>query len=121
MSRIRSEIDTPYTVFLDNDSRVTHNWLPPILETAEDKNAAVVYPVTLERAGVDEGADLRNHLFTTELRVVDVDETPYSIEEKTHRRTLPEDLPQEVAESQAFELHGVMFNTEILNSLEPPT
>ena len=120
MSRVRHEIDTPYAAFLDNDSRVTPNWLPPIIETANDKDAAVVYPVTLERSGVDEGEDLRNHLFTTELRIVDVEQTPYLIEEKTHRRTLPEDLPQAVTESQAFELHCVMFNTKILQKIELP-
>lgn len=120
MSRVRSEINTKYAAFLDNDSRVTANWLPPIIETGNIKEAAVIFPVTLEKAGVDEGADLRNHLFTTELRVVDVEQTPYLIEEKTHRRTLPKDLPQEVTESQAFELHCVMFNTKVLKEIELP-
>lgn len=120
MSKVRNEINTKYTVFLDNDSRTTEGWLPPIIETGDQKEAAVIYPVTLESSGVDEGADLRNHLFTTELRAVDVENTPYLIEEKTFRRTLPEDLPQEVTESQAFELHCVMFNTEVLKSLELP-
>ncbi|MFV1871997.1 MAG: glycosyltransferase family 2 protein [Oleiphilus sp.] len=120
MEKIRHDIDTKYTVFLDNDSRVTAGWLPPIIETGDAKNAAVIYPVTLESSGVDEGADLRNHLFTTELRVVDVDNKPYLIEEKTYRRTLPDELPQEVTESQAFELHCVMFNTDVLKSLELP-
>lgn len=120
MARIREEIDTKYTVFLDNDSRVTEGWLPPIVETGDQTGAAVIYPVTLEAAGVDEGADLRNHLFTTELRVVDVESTPYLIEEKTYRRALPEELPDEITESQAFELHCVMFNTEALKDLELP-
>lgn len=120
MSRIRHDIETKYTVFLDNDSRVTEGWLPPIVETGDAKEAAVIYPVTLESSGVDEGADLRNHLFTTELRVVDVEDKPYLIEEKTYRRALPEDLPKDVTESQAFELHCVMFNTEVLKSIELP-
>jgi len=120
MARIRSEIETPYVVFLDNDSRATDGWLPPIVETIQSTHAAIVYPVTLERSGVDAGADLRNHLFTTELRVVDVENTPYLIEHKTHRRALPEELPKDITESQAFELHCVMFDTNILQSLELP-
>ena len=120
MDRVRGHITTPYTVFMDNDTRVLPDWLPPLLETAGSRRAAVVYPVTLERAGVDQGADIRCHLFTTELRVLDVKGKPYLIEYKSHRRALPEELPESVTESQAFELHCVMFDTLVLQSLELP-
>ena len=120
IAKIRGAIQTQYTVFMDNDSRATEGWLPPIIETADAKEAAIVYPVTLERSGVDEGADIRNHLFTTELRVVDVENEPYLIEHKSFRRADVCDLPNEVTESNAFELHCVMFNTSILNKLELP-
>ncbi|MBL4820881.1 MAG: glycosyltransferase [Gammaproteobacteria bacterium] len=117
---VREHLDTKYAFFIDNDSRPTEGWLPPLIETGDKTNAAVINPVTLERAGVDEGADVRNHLFTTELRVVDVDNKPYLIEHKTYRRALPEELPDIVTETQAFELHGVMFNTEVFKALELP-
>ncbi len=120
MDRVREHLETPFTVFLDNDSRVMPKWLPILIETAETKQAAVTYPLTLESSGVDVGADIRTHLFTTELRVVDVDDKPYLIEYKTYRRALPEELPQGVTESQAFELHCVMFDTQVLKSLELP-
>src|SRR3546814_12628824 len=64
--------DTPAVVLLDNDSRVTEGWLPPLLAAMADGHA-VVTPLILEREGVDRGAALRNHLYTGELRVVDVE------------------------------------------------
>lgn len=120
MNKVRPLLMNPLTVFMDNDSRATSGWLEPLIETAQSTGAAVVSPVVLERAGVDKGAELRNHLFTTELRVVDVENTPYLIEHKTYRRALPDSLPAQTTETQAFELHCVMFNTEILQSLELP-
>lgn len=120
IDKIAKRIRTKYTVFLDNDSRVLQGWLPPLIETIESRRAAVVYPVILEREGVDEGAAIRNHLFTTEFRVVYVDENPYLIEHKTYRRALVDAIPKDVTESQAFELHCVMFDTEVLQSLEMP-
>lgn len=120
LEKLRDNLDTTYTFFMDNDSRPTENWLPPLIETADRTGAAVVNPVTLERSGVDAGADVRNHLFTTELRVVDVQDTPYLIEHKTFRRADPDELPAEVTETQAFELHGVMFRTDVFKTIELP-
>lgn len=120
IDQIRTSIHTSYTVLLDNDSRLTPNWLLPLLETATVTDAAVISPLILEREGVDEGAELRNHLYTTQLRVVEVDSKPYLIEDKTYRRVLPEDIPKEIADSEAFELHCVMFNTKDLQTLEIP-
>lgn len=120
MRKVRSELHSDYVVFLDNDSRVTPGWLTPLVDAAEQKNAAVVYPVILEKSGVDYGEQIRNHLFTTEIRSVKVDDQPYLIEHKTYRRARVEDLPDEISESQAFELHCVMFNVDILKSIELP-
>ena len=120
MSRVREHLQTRYVVFMDNDSRALEGWLPPLIETANETGAAVINPITLERSGVDEGADVRNHLFTTELRVVDVEGSPYLIEFKTFRRSLPHELPKAVTETQAFELHCVMFDTQVLKTLELP-
>ncbi|PCJ27269.1 MAG: hypothetical protein COA96_03540 [SAR86 cluster bacterium] len=120
MDRVRPLLNSPYTVFMDNDSIPLGDWLPPLITTANRQNAAVVYPVTLERAGVDDGADIRTHLYTTEFRVVDVENQPYLIEHKTYRRCLHEEIPKETTESQSFELHCVMFNTAIFKSIELP-
>lgn len=120
MRRVRSEIKTPYAVFMDNDSRVTEGWLPPLIAAGDDPDVAVMSPVVLEASGVDEGADLRTHLFTTELRVVDVEDDPYLVEYKTYRRSPPEDLPQVLTDTEAFELHCVMFRTDDLNAIELP-
>lgn len=120
MRRVRERIDTPFTFFIDNDSRVTEGWIEPLIETAESSGAAVVSPLVLEKEGVDEGADLRNHIFTSEIRVVDVENKPYLIEFKPFRRALPTEIPNEITPTQMFELHGVMFNTEKLKSIQLP-
>lgn len=121
MRNVRDSITTPYVMFLDNDSNVTEGWLPPLLSIAEsDEKIAIVNPLTLEKAGVDIGAQLRNHMFTNEITCLEVEGTDYLIEEKHYRRALPEDIPQEVVASEMFELHGVLFNTKILQEIELP-
>lgn len=118
-ARVRERIGTPYTVFLDNDSRVTPGWLPPLLQAAE-AGAAVVTPLTLEREGLDKGASLRNHIYTSELRVADVAGTPYLIEHKSFRREVPERIPKAPAPTDLFELHCVLFETAVLQSIDLP-
>lgn len=121
MRNVRDSITTPYVMFLDNDSNVTEGWLPPLLSIAEsDEKIAIVNPLTLEKAGVDIGAPLRNHMFTNEITCLEVEGTDYLIEEKHYRRALPEDIPQEVVASEMFELHGVLFNTKVLQEIELP-
>lgn len=121
LKQIRDTITTPYTMLLDNDSNVTPNWLAPLLDTARTTGAAVVNPVTLEKEGVDEGAQLRNHLFTNAIQLVDVEGTEYLIEHKSYRRALPKDIPTDVTESEMFELHGVLFLTQALQEIELPS
>lgn len=120
MARVRNQVETPYVMFLDNDSDVTANWLPPLLETAERTGAAIINPLTLERSGVDTGEDLRCHLYSSDIRVVDVEGTPYLIENKHFRRTPHRDIPKEVRETETFELHGVMFETAALKAIDIP-
>lgn len=112
--------NTPAVVLLDNDSRVTEGWLPPLLKAMHDGHA-VVTPLILEREGVDRGAPLRNHLYTGELRVVDVEGTPYLIEHKHFRRTGVPDIPQERAATGTFELHCVLFQGDVFRSIELPS
>ncbi len=121
MRRVQNELSSKYSIFMDNDSKPLPGWLPPLIDTADTREAAVVYPVTLERSGVDAGAEVRNHLFSTEIRVVNVDDTPYLIEYKTFRRSAPHELPNKTTETQAFELHCVMFNTKVFKSIELPS
>lgn len=91
MQKVRPLIETEYVMFLDNDSNVTANWLPPLLEIANsDPQIAVVNPVTLEKEGVDKGAELRNHLFTNAVHTIDYQGEDYLIEHKSFRRSLPE-------------------------------
>ncbi|MDZ7886144.1 MAG: hypothetical protein U5N53_26035, partial [Mycobacterium sp.] len=66
------KIITPYVVLLDNDTRTTEGWLPYLIQTGDETGAAVISPLTLEKEGVDKGAELRNHVYTTEIHYVDV-------------------------------------------------
>jgi hypothetical protein len=117
---VRADVATPTVVLLDNDSRVTPGWLAPLLG-AVDAGASVVSPLILEREGLDEGGELRNHLYTGELRVVDVDGTPYLIEQKHFRRADVDAIPREQAPTRTFELHCVMFRTSTFLAIELPS
>jgi len=117
--RVRDLIETPYVFFLDNDSRVTPNWLPPLLQCAKEENAALVNPLTLERKGVGDGP-IRNHLYTNEVWVAEHENIPYLIEYKSHLRVLPEEVPKKRVSTQFFELHGVLFETKAFQEIELP-
>jgi GT2 family glycosyltransferase len=117
---VRDQLQTRAVVLLDNDSRVTEGWLPPLLAALDDGHA-VVTPLILEREGVDEGAELRNHLYTGELRVVEVDGTDYLIEHKSLRRTEVPQIPRERAATGTFELHCVLFDAATFKSIELPS
>ncbi len=120
LSRIKEMITTPFVVFMDNDTLVNPQWLQPLIETAQRKSAAAVYPLILERSGVDAGDAIRTHLFTTEIRGVKVEEETYLIEHKTYRRVPMTDLPTEAVASDAFELHCVLFRTDEFLKIETP-
>lgn len=120
LAMVLPEVDTPYLMHLDNDSDVTPGWLAPILETFGETGAAIVNPLTMERAGVDVGADLRCHLYTSDIRVVEVDGTPYLIENKHFRRALYDQIPKEIRPCETFELHGVVFETAALKQIDIP-
>lgn len=120
LREVQPLVDTPVVVLLDNDSRVTEGWLEPLLQAHADGHA-VVTPLILEREGVDRGAPLRNHLYTGELRVVDVEGTPYLIEHKHFRRTEVPDLPQERSLTGTFELHCVLFDGDVFRRIELPS
>lgn len=117
---VRDDIATPYTVLLDNDSRVAADWLAPLLRQVGG-DVAVVSPLTLETAGVDDGPPLRNHLYTGEMRVVQVEDQEYLIEQKHFRRTPADEVPNECRDTGTFELHCVLFDTETLKTVELPS
>lgn len=120
LRQIQPLIDTPAVVLLDNDSRVADGWLPPLLDAMRDGHA-VVSPLILEREGMDRGAPLRNHLYTGELRVVDVAGMPYLFERKHFRRTEVPHIPRERAATGTFELHCVLFDSAVFRRLELPS
>ena len=119
IDKVRHSIDTKYTVLLDNDSRVTKGWLEPLISTVKE-DIVIVSPLILEKEGVDDGATLRNHLHTCDIRVLDYNGQKYLIEDKKYRRALPKTLPSEIQLTDTFELHCVLFLTEHLHKIEVP-
>lgn len=119
LRRVLPEISTPRLAWIDNDSRVTEGWYEP-LKDAVDSGAAVASPLILEREGVDIGASIRNHLHSSEIRVVSYEGTDYLIEHKKFRRELPENLGNAREPTETFELHGVLFDTAKLKSIDIP-
>ncbi|NLG60025.1 MAG: glycosyltransferase family 2 protein [Gammaproteobacteria bacterium] len=120
LRQVQPLVQTRTVVLLDNDSRVTGGWLPPLLRAIADGNALVT-PLILEREGVDRGAELRNHLYSGELRVVDVEGTPYLIEHKHMRRAEVEAIPDRRARTGTFELHCVMIDGQVFKDIELPS
>lgn len=120
LRHVQHLVDTPAVVLLDNDSLVTEGWLPPLLQAMLDGHA-VVTPLILEREGVDRGAPLRNHLYTGELRVVEVEGTPYVFEHKHLRRAELADIPEGRIATGTFELHCVLFDGDVFRRLELPS
>ncbi|HEY0229972.1 MAG TPA: glycosyltransferase [Dokdonella sp.] len=117
---VQADVATPTVVLLDNDSRVTPGWLEPLLR-ASAAGAAVVSPLILEREGLDRGGLLRNHLYTGELRVVDVEGRAYLIEQKHYRRADLDRIPREPAQTRSFELHCVLFSAATFKAIELPS
>ncbi|HET6631275.1 MAG TPA: glycosyltransferase [Rhodanobacteraceae bacterium] len=117
---VREDVRTDTVVLLDNDSEVTQGWLAP-LQAALQGPVTVASPLILERAGVDPGAPVRNHLSTAQLRAVEVDRRTYLIEHKHQRRALVSELPRQITPTGTFELHCVMFSTATFKAIELPS
>lgn len=119
LARVRSEINTKYTVLLDNDTNITPGWLPPLIEAASDKNV-IVSPVVLEKEGVDKGESIRNHLHSCDIVLINYNNQNYLIENKKYRRASVEELPEGIMTTDTFELHCVLFDTAHLKEIEIP-
>ncbi len=119
LSSVLPGINTERLAWIDNDSRVTSGWFEP-LDKVVGQGAAVASPLILEKEGVDQGAEIRNHLHSSEIRVVEYNSEQFLIEHKKFRRELPENLSSEHETTETFELHGVLFDTAKLKSVDIP-
>ncbi|MBA6225832.1 MULTISPECIES: glycosyltransferase family 2 protein [unclassified Colwellia] len=112
-------IKTDMLVWVETDTTVLPGWMPPLIESIND-GAAFVSPLTLEKEGVDQGAKIRNHLYTCKILVVEYEGVDYLIEAKEYRRELPENIPLEIRPTETFEWHTVAFKTEDLQEIDFP-
>tara|TARA_R110000803_G_scaffold135160_1_gene202130 strand:- start:29934 stop:30929 length:996 start_codon:yes stop_codon:yes gene_type:complete len=114
------KVTSDVLVWVENDTIVYPNWLPPLLESI-DAGASFVSPLILEKEGVDQGAEIRNHLYTSKILVVEYNGEDYLIESKEYRRELLENIPNEIRTTETFEWHAVAFKTEDLRGIDFPT
>src|SRR5207237_2114059 len=120
LARARSRIRTPYTFLLDSDSRVEEGWLDPLLRAA-DEGAAVVSPLVLERGRPDHGSGLKAHFGAGDLRVTTAGRAPRLLEHLPGREAAADAVPRERAPTDLFEMHGVLFETDVLRALDLPS
>jgi hypothetical protein len=119
-------IDTPYVVWVDNDTYVTPGWLTAMLARAApdaEPRARVILPVTLEREGLDvdrRQIPLRNHISHGEIRTVEIAGQRFVFDHKPYRRAAPEDLPREPHRVDFFELHTFFAETDVMRQLDLP-
>ncbi len=106
-------------VWVENDTIVYPGWMPPLLESIA-AGASFVSPLILEKEGVDQGAEIRNHLYTSKILVVEYDGEDYLIESKEYRRELLSNVPNEIRTTETFEWHAVAFKTEDLQEIDFP-
>ncbi|PHR83647.1 MAG: hypothetical protein COA59_11165 [Colwellia sp.] len=112
-------IKTDMLVWVETDTTVLPGWMPPLIQSIND-GASFVSPLTLEKEGVDQGAKIRNHLYTCKILVVEYEGVDYLIEAKEYRRDLPENIPDEIRPTETFEWHTVAFKTQDLQEIDFP-
>lgn len=119
LEKLLPDISTEVLIWIETDTTVLPGWLPPLIEGIND-GASFVSPLTLEKEGVDEGAKIRTHLYTSKILVVEYEGVDYLIEGKEYRRELPENLPNEIRPTETFEWHTVAFKTDDLKLVDFP-
>lgn len=122
MALFRTIVPTIFTdvlVWVENDTIVYPGWMPPLIESIA-AGASFVSPLILEKEGVDRGAKIRTHLYTSKILVVDYQGTDYLIECKEFRRELVKNLPNDIRTTETFEWHAVAFKTADLRNIDFP-
>jgi GT2 family glycosyltransferase len=108
------EVDTPYTLFIDNNVRVSPGWLEPLLTTIEAEAAAFVSPLILEGPAAS-----KVHFAGAEHRIEENDEgRRYLVEDLRHTGRRPEDVMSEAPQpTMMLEFHAVLIQTQVLRDL----
>lgn len=110
-----AHVDTPFTVFVDNDVVVTENWLGPLVDCAETTGAWAVSPLILE----GEPAEGIIHITSGDYWFEDGDAGRTLHTAHRHQKTRLDELdePLERTETAFVEVHCVLVRTDELRRL----
>lgn len=113
-----AQVDTPYTLFIDNDALVARGWLQPLLQCAVETGAWAVGPIYYELL-----PELhRIHMAGGRGRLLEEpDGRRYYMEEHDHGQTLAADveLPSDWFETKLLEWHAMLMPTAVYRQLGP--
>lgn len=110
-------VNTKYVAFVDNDAIVTEDWLPKLIQCAEETRAWVVGPLYL----IDEPAKQIIHMAGAELRIVD-EENAKRLHERHRFSNVPlagvrDRLVRE--RTDLVEFHCMLVRTDVFDRLGP--
>jgi GT2 family glycosyltransferase len=109
-------VQTPYVVFVDNDVKVSQNWLDPLVRCAEETGAWLVAPLYMESIG----RELKVHMFGGKVRVRDADGRPaYFEKHNLEHEPLNGERQLGRQETELIEFHALLMNMEAYRSLGP--
>jgi hypothetical protein len=111
-----AQVQTRYVVFVDNDVKVSPDWLDPLVRCAEETGAWLVAPLYMESFK----GQLRIHMFGGTVRVRDETGRPAYFEKHNFEHTLLNGEPRLVRQpTELIEFHTLLMNMDAYRSLGP--
>jgi len=109
-------VQTRYVVFVDNDVKVSQDWLDPLVRCAEETGAWLVAPPYMESFK----GELRVHMFGGTVRVRDEGGRPAYFEKHNLEHEFLNSEPQLVRQAtDLIEFHTLLMNMDAYRSLGP--
>ena len=111
-----THVQTRYVVFVDNDVKVSQDWLDPLVRCAEETGAWLVAPLYMESFK----GELRVHMFGGTVRVRDEGGRPAYFEKHNLEHEFLNGEPQLVRQAtDLIEFHTLLMNMDAYRSLGP--
>jgi hypothetical protein len=107
-----THVQTRYVVFVDNDVKVSQDWLDPLVRCAEETGAWLVAPLYMESFK----GELRVHMFGGTVRVRDEGGRPAYFEKHNLEHEFLNGEPQA---TDLIEFHTLLMNMHAYRSLGP--
>ena len=109
-------VQTRYVVFVDNDVKVSQDWLDPLVRCAEETGAWLVAPLYMESFK----GELRVHMFGGTVRVRDEEGRPaYFEKHNLAHESLNGERQLVRQETDLIEFHTLLMNMDAYRSLGP--